>query len=74
MTDNEKRVPWFLWPFWVIWRFLAWIVGITGRLLAVILGFVLMLAGLIVSVTVVGLIVGVPMILLGVLLVIRGLF
>jgi len=74
MTDNEKRVPWFLWPFWVIWRFLAWIVSITGRLLAVILGFVLMLAGLLVSVTVVGLIVGVPMILLGVLLVIRGLF
>ena len=73
MTDNEKRIPWFLWPFWVIWRFLAWIVSITGRLLAVILGFVLMLAGLLVSVTVVGLIVGVPMILLGVLLVIRGL-
>ncbi len=48
--------------------------GLTGRVVAVILGFVLMLAGLIVSVTVVGLIVGVPMILLGVILVIRGLF
>ena len=74
-TENEpRRVPWLLWPFWAIWRLVAFIVETTGRLLAVVLGFVLMLVGVILSVTVIGLVIGVPLILIGMLLVIRGLF
>lgn len=76
MTAREKtrRVPWLLWPFWAIWRLLAIIIGLTGRLVAAVVGLVFMIAGLIVSLTIVGLPVGLPLILFGFLLMIRGFF
>ena len=73
MTDQKKKsVPWYLWPFWVIWEFIAMIVGMTGRIIAVVLGFVLMVVGVILSVTVVGLIVGAPMIVIGLMILVRN--
>lgn len=73
-VEREKRVPLLLWPFWAIWQLIAWIVNLTGRMLAVILGFVLIVAGLLLTVTVVGAVVGLPMMLIGLLMVVRGLF
>jgi hypothetical protein len=74
MSIEEKKVPWYLWPFWAIWRLISWIVQVTGRVIAVILGFLLMIVGVIISFTIIGLIIGVPLILIGIMLVIRGLF
>ena len=62
MTTHAKHhVPWYLWPFAAIWKLLAVIVELTGRLVAMILGFVLMIVGVIISLTVVGAIVGIPL-------------
>ncbi len=75
MTDRKKNsVPWFLYPFWLIWRLVCWVIELTGRLVGVILGLVFMIVGVIVSLTVIGLIVGIPMFLLGVLLLVRSIF
>lgn len=74
MAGSRRRVPWILWPFVAIWRLVALIVELTGRLIAVVLGSVLVLAGLLVSLTVIGAIVGLPLALFGLLLVVRGLF
>ncbi len=74
MHSEPRHVPWYLWPFVALWRLISGIVALTGRLVAVILGFVLLVVGLVVSLTVVGAIVGIPMMLLGLLLVLRGLF
>ncbi|NMC13608.1 MAG: hypothetical protein GYA34_12095 [Chloroflexi bacterium] len=71
---KRRRIPWYLLPFWWLWQFLAMIVGMTGRLVAILLGLLFMIAGVLVSVTIVGLVVGIPLILLGVMLIIRGLF
>ena len=73
-ANNSKQVPWFLWPFWALLRLVEFILVLTGRLVAVILGLVLMLAGVILSLTVIGAILGVPLFLVGLLLVFRGLF
>jgi hypothetical protein len=73
MTET-KKVPWFLWPFWLIWKLVAGIIEFTGRIVGAILGLVLMIAGVIVSLTIVGLIVGVPLIILGFLMMVRSLF
>ncbi len=62
------------WPFVALWRLVAFIFELTGRFLAIVLGIVLMIVGVIVSLTVIGAIVGVPMILFGLMLVIRGFF
>ena len=73
-TVESKSVPWYLWPFWAIWRLLTIIVELTGRLIAVVLGLVLMIIGTLISLTVIGAVIGIPMIIIGFLLVLRGLF
>jgi hypothetical protein len=75
MTEHEKKhIPWLLYPFWMIWRLVIWIIEATGRLIGAILGLVLMIVGVIVSLTVIGAIVGVPLIIFGFLLLIRSIF
>lgn len=74
MIEKKQRTPWFLWPFVALWKLLAGIIGLTGRLVAAILGLVLMMVGLIATLTVVGAIIGIPLIIFGFLLILRGLF
>ncbi len=74
MSENSRRVPWFLLPFWAIWKLVIGIIALTGRLVGAILGLVLMIVGVVVSLTVVGAIVGVPLILFGFMLLLRSLF
>ena len=74
MSKESGRTPWILWPFVALWRLLALFIEITGRLVAAILGLVLMIVGVLVSLTVIGLIVGIPLIVFGFLLVVRGFF
>ena len=75
MTENEKkRVPWFLYPFWLIWRLVVLISQATGRLVGAILGLVLMIVGVVVSLTVVGAVVGIPLVIFGFMLIVRSLF
>jgi hypothetical protein len=69
----RQHIPWLLWPFVLLWRLVAGIVVLVGRFVAVILGLVLMIVGLLVSLTIVGAIVGIPLGILGLLLVVRGL-
>ncbi|MRR09257.1 hypothetical protein EG831_04060 [bacterium] len=62
------------WPFVALWRLLAGILRLTGRLLAVLIGFVLMAAGVMLCFTIVGLVAGIPLAVAGALLMARGLF
>ena len=71
---DPKKSPWILRPFIWIWNFVAFIITLTGRLLAVILGILLMIVGAILTVTVIGAILGIPLIIIGLLLVVRGLW
>ena len=73
-TAERRSVPWYLWPFWAIWRLITFSVELTGRLVAVVLGLVMMIVGALVSLTVIGAVIGVPLILIGFLLVLRGFF
>ena len=73
-TQTKHHIPWYLWPFAAIWKLLAVIVELTGRLMALIIGFVLMLVGVLVSLTVIGAIVGIPLAIVGLLLFLKGIF
>ena len=73
-TQVKHHIPWYLWPFAAIWTLLAVIVELTGRLVAMILGFVLMIVGVLVSLTVIGAIVGIPLAIIGLLLFLKGIF
>lgn len=73
-TETKHHIPWYLWPFAAIWKLLAVIVELTGRFVAMVLGIVLILVGVIVSLTIVGAIIGVPLVIIGLLLLFRGMF
>jgi len=71
---TKRRVPWYLWPLYAVWRLVTLILEATSRVVCALLGIVLMVVGCLVALTVVGAPVGVPLILLGFLLLARALF
>lgn len=73
MSNQSQNVPWFLWPFYALFRLIGWIILTGGRMVAAIIGLVLMIAGVIVSLTIVGAVVGVPLAIFGFLLVLKSL-
>jgi hypothetical protein len=72
-TDRD-RVPVLSWPFYAIWRLLRFALELSGRILGIALGLVLATVGIILCLTVIGAVVGVPLVGLGFLLMVRGLF
>ena len=71
---HHQHLPWFLWPFWVLWKFIATILELTGRFVGMVLGIVFIVVGLLVSLTIVGAIVGIPLAIIGLLMLLRGIF
>ena len=73
MNNERKRVPLLLCPFYALWRLVVWILEITGRTLAFILSLVFVFVGVLLTMTVVGAIVGIPLAIIGVMLFIAAL-
>lgn len=73
MSHATRQHSWVWWPLVALWRLLSTIVELTGRFVAMVLGLVLMLVGAIISLTIVGAIVGIPLGVVGLLLFLRGL-
>jgi hypothetical protein len=63
-----------VWPFAALWRLVSLIFEATGRFVAVILGLVFLAVGALLSASVVLACLGAPLMILGVLLIVRGLF
>ena len=75
MTDStDSQVPWILWPFYALWKLLTLILNITGRILCALLGIVLMIAGVAITMSIVGAVLGIPLTAFGFLLTVRALF
>lgn len=55
-------------------RYLFWPATLLARLIVVVLGFALLIAGVTLSLTGIGAFVGVPLLIIGLLLMVRGLF
>jgi hypothetical protein len=70
----KNSSPLLLLPIVAIWRLVTLIFELTGRLVAIIIGIVLMMIGVLVCFTIIGAIVGIPLALFGLMLVARGLF
>ncbi|MCA1552807.1 MAG: TMEM43 family protein [Chloroflexi bacterium] len=64
-----------LWlPFVAVWHLVTWTMRLVGRLLAIVFGVLLMVVGVLASLTVVGAIVGLPLIVVGFIVTLRGIF
>jgi hypothetical protein len=74
--SHHRRRGWgscLLWPFVALFRLVAGILVLGGRFIVMLLGMVFIFVGVLVSLTIVGAIVGIPLALVGLLLVFRGL-
>jgi len=68
------HIPWILWPVYAVWKLLTFILKVTGRIICALMGLALMAAGVAISLSIIGAIVGIPLIAFGFLMTIRALF
>jgi len=71
---GNDRIPWVFQPFAALWNLLALALGITGRLIALILGLAFTVMGIIFMLTILGVPAGLVLAALGFLLIARSLF
>jgi len=75
MTDKaDRKTPILLLPFVWLWRLLGFVLVLTGRIVCALMGLALMITGVGLTMSVVGIPVGIPLSILGFLLLIRALF
>lgn len=75
MNDSRNgRVPILLWPFYAVWRLLTLVVELIGRLLCGLLGIGLMIAGVTITLSIIGAPLGIPLASIGFLLLVRSIF
>jgi uncharacterized membrane protein len=71
---RHSHTPWLLWPVVALWNLVAGIIKLTGRLLASLVGLVLLIPGVALTATVIGAVVGIPLAIFGFMLMVRGMF
>jgi hypothetical protein len=62
------------WPLVALWKVVTTIIQWVGRMVALVIGVLLMIVGALLTITIIGAVVGVPLAVLGFLLVVRSLF
>lgn len=72
--STDTHIPILLWPFYAIWRLLTLVLSVVGRLICSVVGIGMMIAGVLITMSVVGAPLGIPLASLGFLLLIRALF
>ena len=70
----RPQTPFIFWPFVALWSLVAAILGLVGRTVGVILALVLMIVGFLLTLTIILAPAGIPLIILGFLLLLRSLF
>ena len=71
---QARTIPWLLWPFMALWELLLLVLIITGRVFCLILALGLMIVGIALTMTVTGAAIGIPIAVLGLLLMVRSIF
>jgi len=70
----KRRVPLLLWPIVPLWKLVTYVTKLTGILMAMVIGVILMFVGWFMISTLIGAVIGVPIFILGLLLTIRALY
>ena len=72
--DNQRKAPFLLLPFVLVWSIFSFMMKLTGRVVAASIGIIFMMVGLILTVTFVAAPIGIPLALFGFLLIVRSIF
>ena len=76
--DDRQEKRWTLWrvlawPFVALWALVTTLLKLVGRIVLFVIGLVLMIVGGLLTATVVGMFIGIPLLLVGLLLAVRSL-
>ena len=75
MSDTaDRNTPWILWPFVAVWRLLSFVLELTSRIICAILGLIIAILGSVITMSVIGAPVGIPIAIFGFLMIVRALF
>ena len=74
MNTSTQKTPWLLWPFKALLDLVEGIIKLTGRLVAAVIGLALMIVGVVLTALVITAPLGIPLIVFGFLLAVRGIF
>lgn len=74
MSKHKNNTPLLFLPFVWLWKLLSLILELTGRLIGAIIGFVLMIVGSVLVITVIAAPIGIPLAAFGFLLMLRSFF
>ena len=75
MNDRYyTHTPLLLWPLRLIFELVEWILRMTGRLVAAVIGLAIMIVGFVLIMTIIAAPIGAPMIIFGLVLMIHGIF
>jgi hypothetical protein len=74
MNNSTQQTPWLLWPFKMLMSLIEGIIKLTGRLVAAVIGLAIMIVGVVLTALVITAPLGIPMIVFGFLLMVRGIF
>lgn len=69
-----QRTPVVLWPIVLVWKLITGLVELTGILIALLVGFAFMMIGVALCLTVIGSVIGVPLLFLGILITLRAIY
>ena len=70
--EPQRKTPLLLVPFVLIWSLFSFMLKLTGRVVAAIVGLILMMAGIALSVTFFAAPIGIPIAIFGFLLMLRS--
>lgn len=74
ITEQKKKMQWYLWPCAALWGLLTLIFEFTGRVVGALLGLVLLIVGLLLTLLVISAPIGIPLAVFGLLLMVRCIF
>ena len=72
VASGARTRPWYVWPFVLLWRLVTFIANLTGIILALVFGLVLMAVSLLFIHSILGAAIGIPLFLLGLFLLVRA--
>lgn len=71
---TKAHTPWIFWPIRAVFDFIEWTLRISGRFIAAILGLAIMIVGIVFTITIIAAPLGLPMLMFGFVLMLRGIF
>jgi hypothetical protein len=72
--NNQRKTSPLLFPFVLLWSIFSFMMKLTGRIVAAIIGITFMIVGLTLTVTFVAAPIGIPLAIFGFLLTVRSIF